>query len=986
MLKLALKPPSPATHAAPKPAPQRASQGPAHERTWSPLSARLTPSAHTETTDPPETDGSPPRVGPGLSWSFAAIPVEPPGGRDAPGWTTPQALRGHGSAHLAPPVIRSPETCIQPKLEVGTPDDPLEREADDVADKVVNGAMNGAMNGVVPKRANSAVSASLHRKCAECEEADEQKPIQRKASAGLVGADPELGSLLSGTKGRGQPLPASVGDFMGAALGTALDGVRIHTDEDAASMASSLHARAFTHGSDIYFNRGEYAPGSRDGRQLLAHELTHVVQQGGADHTVQRKQAPPGNVSLVEISCASNTITFHAKGGDFTYQLDQCDIVDGELDANVVIDWKKPEVRLDIQSAQVPVDAFQFQFSIGPGQKNPITLFGSQKTVKVSATTGKTTLSAATTLDEFKRMVKDVGKLRLNGNKLHLEEWKKFFTEKLSANQVEGQAMATRANQLGSIAAKERGMTMATFDKWARTDNPLLAWVYEQQIEGRYRACTGCHATVQAQDRWRDRPAGINAPPSPGAALREHARGESANPAPRPEGLGNESAIADLDKFTGYGDAMQAMQAVKTLRPYLDELGPARYDVLPLDVFTSPRSPAELLSKIVASIARRQSDYDVFKKKIDSPDFDYLKLRPVVQDLLPLATPEVQQKVKDEIDAAQSWETVKAIAVGAATIGLLVLTIFPPTSALGVAGVVALEASLATYGVYSGIEMYQQGALFSKGLGANNVIDPEQQKAADTMMAMGLVTVGLSALSLATSGLRTITLIRGASSGTKTLGAVATVEAQLENGGKVTISGIGGGSPKIVVLGKDGELLAEGTLTDAVLTGKPTKLSELPASGIKGATPRAGTPERPVSFQGKAPTCGPVSCEMVASMGGSVKPEILKDMLKEAGTTGVTTDQMVSMLKWNRVAAEAKKGWKVAELAEATQGGNPAIAVIKTSNPTHPLHAVVVDGVTVKDGVRVLAIRNPWGIQYFQSEAEFAKIFTGNAVKVLHWY
>jgi hypothetical protein len=47
---------------------------------------------------------------------------------------------------------------------------------------------------------------------------------------------------------------------------------------------------------------------------------------------------------------------------------------------------------------------------------------------------------------------------------------------------------------------------------------------------------------------------------------------------------------------------------------------------------------------------------------------------------------------------------------------------------------------------------------------------------------------------------------------------------------------------------------------------------------------------------------------------------------------------------------------------------------------------MVVDGVTVRNGVRVVAIRNPWGIQYFQSEAEFAKIFTGNAVKVLHWY
>ena len=227
--------------------------------------------------------------------------------------------------------------------------------------------------------------------------------------------------------------------------------------------------------------------------------------------------------------------------------------------------------------------------------------------------------------------------------------------------------------------------------------------------------------------------------------------------------------------------------------------------------------------------------------------------------------------------------------------------------------------------------------------------------------------------------------MRGASGGAKGVGAVATIEAELENGGTVTISGVAGGSPKVVVLGKDGELLAEGTL-DLALTGRPTKLSELPSSGIQGATPRASVPGRPVSFQGKAPTCGSVSCEMVASMGAPVKPSVLKDMLQEAGTTGVTTDQMVAMLKWNRVAAEAKTGWKVADLAAATKGGNPAIAVIKTTNPTHPLHAVVVDGVTVRNGVRVLAIRNPWGIQYFQAESEFAKIFTGNAVKVLHWY
>src|SRR5262249_47047956 len=154
--------------------------------------------------------------------------------------------------------------------------------------------------------------------------------------------------------------------------------------------------------------------------------------------------------------------------------------------------------------------------------------------------------------------------------------------------------------------------------------------------------------------------------------------------------------------------------------------------------------------------------YDLFKARIDAPDFDYLTLRPIVRDLLPLATSDVQQKVNDEISHAQTWETVKAIAFGAATVGLILLTIFPPTSALGVAGAVALETSVMGYGLVSGIEMYQQGSLYAEGRGANNVIDPEQQKSADTAMAMGVLSVGLSTLSLGTTGFKAVTLLRGA--------------------------------------------------------------------------------------------------------------------------------------------------------------------------------------------------------------------------------
>ena len=71
-------------------------------------------------------------------------------------------------------------------------------------------------------------------------------------------------------------------------MGSDFSSVRIHTGQESDSLNRSLSARAFTTGSDIFFRSGEYNPGSTQGQQLLAHELTHVVQQGAA--TVRTKR------------------------------------------------------------------------------------------------------------------------------------------------------------------------------------------------------------------------------------------------------------------------------------------------------------------------------------------------------------------------------------------------------------------------------------------------------------------------------------------------------------------------------------------------------------------------------------------------------------------------------------------------------------------------------------------------------------------------
>ncbi|HHI92168.1 MAG TPA: DUF4157 domain-containing protein [Gammaproteobacteria bacterium] len=107
-------------------------------------------------------------------------------------------------------------------------------------------------------------------------------PPRNASSASIV-------SLLNSTKGGGATLPVNVRNDMEAQFSADFSDVRIHTDGTAAEMSRQINAQAFTHGRDIYFNEGQYDPGSSTGRRLLAHELTHTIQQGAA---TQRSSSP----------------------------------------------------------------------------------------------------------------------------------------------------------------------------------------------------------------------------------------------------------------------------------------------------------------------------------------------------------------------------------------------------------------------------------------------------------------------------------------------------------------------------------------------------------------------------------------------------------------------------------------------------------------------------------------------------------------------
>ena len=127
----------------------------------------------------------------------------------------------------------------------------------------------------------------------KAEKQEEEKPVQAKTDPRVQKAEgtetveeSESGSssfekMLKERKGMGFALPDDLRKEMEGQFHTSFKNVRIHTDKKAAEMCEAIHALAFTHGYDIYFNDGMYNPNALSGKELLAHELTHVVQQNG---------------------------------------------------------------------------------------------------------------------------------------------------------------------------------------------------------------------------------------------------------------------------------------------------------------------------------------------------------------------------------------------------------------------------------------------------------------------------------------------------------------------------------------------------------------------------------------------------------------------------------------------------------------------------------------------------------------------------------
>ncbi len=218
-------------------------------------------------------------------------------------------------------------TFFQAKFSVNKPNDKYEQEADAVASKVVNKPSGN--NAVVQQKEISSIQRlststeeekpstndgrmAMDKEIQEMplqrntDAKEEKNAVQTKAENNDSTASDTVSSKINNTKGNGGKLSKNVTNEMSSSIGADFSNVNIHTNSDSISMNKELNAQAFTHGNDIYFNEGKFNPATAEGKFLLAHELTHVVQQGAAGEMARQKKI--NNIQLQEAPAAAPAI------------------------------------------------------------------------------------------------------------------------------------------------------------------------------------------------------------------------------------------------------------------------------------------------------------------------------------------------------------------------------------------------------------------------------------------------------------------------------------------------------------------------------------------------------------------------------------------------------------------------------------------------------------------------------------------------------
>jgi hypothetical protein len=479
--------------------------------------------------------------------------------------------------------------------------------------------------------------------------------------------------------GPGQPIDPSERAVIEARLGMDLSAVRIHDNPAAATAAAQLDARAFSIGSDVAFAAGEYRPRTGEGRRLLAHELAHVAESAERDEETLRRQPLTGPATGVE-------------------------------------------------PAPVPVTDPE--------------------------------AAVAARVQSFKELVKITAIHRLIGNQNNLGHWSVHVDDAIPDQDLAALGLAQGGGAWPYFALQD-------------IQDPGLRELRAEQAFGRKRACTGCHVENQLwgtrQERERESLTGWATPAEqragigprsgalaaygldPGSVRALGGPSDSSPPVAAPvhtppAGIYRPTpGTAEARLHQLFPDPTATGQALARIQPILQALGDEGYKVLPGSMLAGLENgtPQELRERIQGAIRQRRSDYEALIAKIRAGELGYEHFGPIIRDLLPLADSEVRAAIQKEMDDHAFWSKVELVVVGILTIAALIALVFPPTTALGVVALGALDVTLGAYGVVKGEEMMRVGSAYRLATGAHDVLTPGQQAAGDGMVLAGFVSVAI---------------------------------------------------------------------------------------------------------------------------------------------------------------------------------------------------------------------------------------------------
>jgi hypothetical protein len=348
-------------------------------------------------------------------------------------------------------------------------------------------------------------------------------------------------------------------------------------------------------------------------------------------------------------------------------------------------------------------------------------------------------------VDGFKQLVKTTAVHRLIANQKNLGLWSLMVHQ------------AIPTEDLAALSLNQSGGSRPYFEL-QDIEDPQVRQLRAEQALGKYRACTGCHIEKDLHGTRAQRESeSLTAWASPNDIRAQ--QGQLSHGSSAPTKFGDFSnfkfeksipsryqptpGTAEAKLNAMFPDPEATRTALRRVEPIMQALGPSGYKVLPASMLETmmTSTPDALRCAIVAAIEQRQKDFGELIQKIQNGDVGWEFFAPIISSLLPSADPEVRAAIQKEMDDKAFWDRVEQVVVGTLTALALILTIFPPTTAAGLAFLGALEISLGIYGVQKGQEMIELGTAYGLATGADDVFTRQQQESADGMVFGGFVSM-----------------------------------------------------------------------------------------------------------------------------------------------------------------------------------------------------------------------------------------------------